>query len=420
MQGTIPAAIHFELRLPLTGWNGKFYMAGCGGFCGSLEADRPGVVNALNHGLRRGYASATSDSGHVGTSVTDGRWALNNPGAEADWGWRSVTETARVSRDLVRAFYRRPAAHSYFAGCSTGGRMGLMSAQRFPQDFDGIIAGAPALDYTGLVATQAAWYVQANTDAAGSEMLDRAKVPLIARSVMEACDAIDGQRDGLIDDPRRCDWQPSRLQCKGAGRPGLPDGTRNRRARPLVHARHRRRWTRAISRWRAEGSEPFWPVWLSGMPGSKQPALIERFATDFLRYMAFVPDAGEAFDARKYDFDRDPPRLATMSRIYDATNPDLSGFRERGGKLLLFHGWADPLVTPQRTLDYYDCRACPHGRQRSHGAVRAALHAAGRRSLRLATRPGRQVDRIRSAAGARSLGGTRRSAGCAAGQLADE
>jgi feruloyl esterase len=95
-------------------------------------------------------------------------------------------------------------------------------------------------------------------------------------------------------------------------------------------------------------------VWLSGIPGSKQPALIERFATDFLRYMAFVPDAGEAFDVRDYDFDRDPPRLATMSRIYDATNPDLSEFRRRGGKLLLFHGWADPIVTPQRTLDYYE------------------------------------------------------------------
>jgi len=353
VQGTIPAAIHFELRLPLTGWNGKFYLAGCGGFCGSLEADRPGVVNALNHGLRRGYASATSDSGHTGASVTDGRWALDNPGAEADWGWRSVTETTRVSRDLVRAFYQRPAVRSYFAGCSTGGRMGLMSAQRFPQDFDGIIAGAPALDYTGLVATQAAWFVQANTNVDGREILDRAKIPLIARSVMAACDAIDGQRDGLIDDPRRCDWQPSRLQCRGAG------GTDCLTSREIAVLDH---WYMPVTGGDGrvlypggapKGSEPFWPLWLSGMPGSKQPALIERFATDFLRYMAFVPDGGATFDVRKYDFDRDPLRLATMSRIYDATNPDLSGFRQRGGKLLMFHGWADPIVTPQRTLEYY-------------------------------------------------------------------
>lgn len=353
VQGTIPQAIRFELRMPVADWNGKFYMAGCGGFCGSLDADRPGVVNALNHGLRRGYASATSDSGHAGASVTDGRWALDNPGAEADWGWRSVTETARVSRDLVRAFYRKPAARSYFAGCSTGGRMGLMSAQRFPHDFDGIIAGAPALDYTGLVATQLAWIVQANTRVRGGETLDRAKVPLVARAVLEACDGIDGQRDGLIDDPRRCDWQPARLQCQGgAGVDCLTAqevGVLDHWYRPVTGGDGRIQYPGGVPR----GSEPYWPVWLSGIPGSKDPALAERFGNDFVRYMAFVPDAGAAFDVRQYDFDRDPPRLATMSRIYDATDPDLTAFRARGGKLLLFHGWADPLVTPQRTLDYY-------------------------------------------------------------------
>lgn len=355
VQGTIPQAIHFELRLPVAEWNGKFYMAGCGGFCGQLEPDgRGSSVNALTHGLRRGYAAAATDSGHTGTSVTDGRWAHDNPQAEIDWGWRAVTETTRVAKDLVRAFYGQPARRAYFNGCSTGGRMGLMSAQRFPQDFDGIIAGAPALDYTGLVATQSAWYVQANTGVDGSEILDRAKVALIARSVMEACDAIDGQRDGLIDDPRRCDPQPSRLRCKGADGPDCLTahelGVLDHWYAPATASDGRVLYPGGAPK----GSEPFWPVWLSGMPGSQQPPLAERFATDFLRYMAFVPDAGEVFEVRQYDFDRDPPRLATMSRIYDAVSPDLSGFRGRGGKLLLFHGWADPIVTPQRTIDYYE------------------------------------------------------------------
>ena len=370
VQGTIPQAIQFELRLPLDGWNGKFYMAGCGGFCGSLLADQPGVVNALNHGLRRGYAAATSDSGHFGANVTDGRWALDNPLAEADWGWRSVTETTRVSRDLVRAFYGAPAARSYFMGCSTGGRMGLMAAQRFPHDFDGIVAGAPALDYTGLVATQAAWIVQANTHPDGSEILDRAKVPLIAQAVLEACDGIDGQRDGLIDDPRRCDWQPSRLQCKGAASAtcltAREIGVLEHWYMPVTGGDGRIQYPGGVPK----GSEPFWPVWLSGIPGTRQPALIERFGTDFLRYMAFVPDAGAAFDARQYDFDRDPPRLATMSRIYDATNPDLTAFRERGGKLLMYHGWADAIVTPQRTLDYHAAM-----RERMGGAEATAQFA---------------------------------------------
>ena len=353
--GTIPQAIQFELRLPITGWNGKFYMAGCGGFCGLLEPDgRGSSVNSLTHGLRRGYAAAATDSGHAGTSVTDGRWALDNPRAEIDWGWRAVTETTRVAKDLVRVFYGRPARVSYFNGCSTGGRMGLMSAQRFPQDFDGIVAGAPALDYTGLVATQAAWYVQANTAADGREILDRAKVPLIAKAVLEACDASDGQSDGLLDDPRQCAWQPAQLACKGAARAdcltAMELGVLDHWYSPVTGGDGRVQYPGGAPK----GSEPFWPVWLSGIPGRPDPALMERFATDFLRYMAFAPDRGEAFDVRQYDFDRDPPRLATMSRIYDATDPDLGAFRARGGKLLLWHGWADPIVTPQRTLDYYD------------------------------------------------------------------
>lgn len=353
VQGVIPRAIRFELRLPLEHWNGKFYMAGCGGFCGQLEPDRPGVVNALNHGLRRGYAAATTDAGHAGENVTDGRWALDDVPAEIDWGWRAVTETTRVSRDLVRAYYGTPARRSYFSGCSTGGRMGLMAAQRFPQDFDGIIAGAPALDYTGLVATQFAWVVQASTSPDGSAMIDRGKVPLVAKVVLDACDAKDGEHDGLIADPRACDWTPDRLACRG---PARADCLTPREVAALDH------WYLPVTDGSGRvqypggvplGSEPFWPLWLSGLPNGTQPPLVERFASDFLRYMAFVPDRGAAFSVRDFDFDRDPPRLATMARIYDATSPDLTAFRDRGGKLLIYHGWADPLVTPQRTLDYY-------------------------------------------------------------------
>jgi hypothetical protein len=354
IKGTIPRAVRFEVRLPLADWNGKFYMAGCGGFCGTVDADQTRVFNALNHGLRRGYAAATTDAGHAADSVTDGRWAYSNLPAEIDWGWRAVAETTRVARDLVRAFYGRPAQRSYFYGCSTGGRMGLVAAQRFPAEFDGIIAGAPALDYTGLVATQFAWFVQANTGTDGREVLDRAKVPLVADAVLRHCDAFDGERDGLIADPRRCDWQPQQLAC-GARRDGKDCLTQHEVAvldhwyMPVTDGSGRVQYPGGVPK----GSEPFWPLWLSGLPGSSQPALITRFAIDFLRYMAFVPDAGPEFAVRDFDFDRDPPRLATMARIYDATSPDLDAFRARGGKLLVYHGWADPIVTPQRTVDYF-------------------------------------------------------------------
>ena len=355
VQGIIPQAIRFELRLPLEPrqWNGKFFMAGCGGFCGTVDADRPGIYNALNHGLRRGYAAGTTDAGHAGSSIADGRWALDDPAAEIDWGWRAVTETTRVSRDLVRAFYGRPAQRSYFFGCSTGGRMGLMEAQRFPADFDGIIAGAPALDYTSLVATQFAWIVQANTSADGREIFDRRKVPLVAQSVIDACDAIDGERDGLIADPRRCDWTPSRLACRSRSETACLTSREvavlDHWYMPVTDGSGRVQYPGGVPK----GSEPYWPRWLSGTPGTHEPALAERFGTDFLRYMAFVPDRGPTMDIRRYDFDRDPSRLRMMAGIYDATDPDLAAFRDRGGKLILYHGWADPLIPPQGTLDYF-------------------------------------------------------------------
>jgi len=352
--GVIRPAINFEVRLPTRDWNGKFYMAGCGGFCGGLDSDLPGFTNAMNHGLRRGYAAATMDGGHWGASRVDGRWAWNDRLAENDWGWRAVTETARVAKSLVATFYGKPQHKSYFAGCSTGGRMGLMEAQRFPADFDGIIAGAPALDYTGLVATQFAWVTQANIRPDGSEILGRGKVANIAAAVTAACDARDGRRDGLIDDPRACDWQPAAMACGTNPSDACltPDevkviekwyaGPRTAAGTPLYPG--------GIPR----GSEPFWPLWLTGNATNRSPPLLTLFAREFLRYMAFAEDPGESYDVRSFDFTRDPPRLAVMARLYNADNPDLSAYAARGGKLIVYHGWADALVTPYRTLQYVE------------------------------------------------------------------
>jgi feruloyl esterase len=352
--GVIRPAINFEVRLPTRDWNGKFYMAGCGGFCGRLDSDLPGFTNAMNHGLRRGYAAATMDSGHWGAHRADGRWAWNDRLAETDWAWRGVAETARVAKTLVAAHYGRPQQKSYFAGCSTGGRMGLMAAQRFPADFDGIIAGAPALDYTGLVATQGAWVTQANLRPDGSEILDRGKVALIATAVEKSCGSRDGHADGLIGDPRACDWQPASLACKGeaaatcltADEVGVLDkwysGPRDSSGKELYPG--------GIPR----GSEPHWPLWLTGRPGDRNPGLVPLFTQDFLRYMAFADDPGESYAVQDFDFDQDPPRLARMAALYNAENPDLGAFAARGGKLIVYHGWADPIVTPWRTLQYVE------------------------------------------------------------------
>jgi len=346
--GYVRPANNFEIRLPVQNWNGKFYMAGCGGFCGTLDSDRPGFTNAMNFGLRRNYAVATMDSGHWGVSVLDGRWAYNNRLAEIDWASRAVTETAKVTKAVMRAYYDQPQKKSYFVGCSTGGRMAAMEAQRFPDDFDGIISGSPALDYTGLVGTFFAWLVQANTGADGKEILTKSKVPLISDAVMKQC----GRTDGLIPDPAACDFKPASLACK----PG-----QNADCLTEAEVKVLDKWYAGPKNAKGEqlfpgglpmGSEFYWPLWLTGIEptGGK---LIYGFAQDFLRYMAFQDDPGERYRVTDFDFDKDPPRLAFMAGIYNAMNPDLSRFKARGGKLLMYHGLADPLVTPQNTLDYY-------------------------------------------------------------------
>ena len=352
--GYVRPAINFEVRLPVADWNGKFYMVGCGGFCGRVLSEQPNFTNAMNFGLRRNYAAATMDAGHWGTGATDGRWAFNNRLAEIDWGTRSVREVARVSRALVAAFHGRPAQRSYFAGCSTGGRQALVEAQQFPADFDGVIAGAPALDYTGLVATSMAWTTRANAGPDGQRLFDPAKVPLVQRAVSEACDAADGLQDGLISEPRRCGFDPARLQC-APGANSTADCLTETEVGVL------RRWYAGARNSRGEqlypggvplGSEPFWPIWLAGTP-ERQP-VNPAFNRDFLRYMAFAEDPGDAYDPLTFDFDRDPPRLAHMAGIYNATSPELRGFRDRNARLIVYQGWADAVVTPERTIGWFE------------------------------------------------------------------
>lgn len=346
--GYIRPSINFEIRLPVQDWNGKFYMSGCGGFCGTLDSDRTGFTNAMNFGLRRNYAVSTMDSGHWGTSVADGRWAYNNRVGEVDWGSRAVTETARTTKAIIRAYYGAPQKKSYFVGCSTGGRMAALEAQRYPDDFDGIISGAPALDYTGLVGTYFAWLVQANTGPDGKEILGKAKVPLIRDAVAKQC----GDATGLVTDPAACTFTPASLLCKpGQNSDCLSEAEVSVLDKWYAGPRNSK-GERVYPDGLPKGSEPYWPVWLTGLE-STGGKLISAFGLDFLRYMAFQDDPGDHYRASDFDFDEDPRRLAFMASIYNAMNPDLSRFMARGGKLLMYQGLADPIVPPRNAIGYF-------------------------------------------------------------------
>ncbi|APX23449.1 MAG: tannase/feruloyl esterase family alpha/beta hydrolase [Rhodobacteraceae bacterium] len=352
---TARPAISIEVRLPMEGWNGKYYQAGCGGFCGILgRADAGGGwVNAMRPGLERGYATATSDSGHHGLSVTEATWAMGNPDAERDWGWRSIGETHRVAQALIGAFYDGASEQAVFQGCSTGGRMAHMAAQRYPDLFDGIIAGAPAMDYTGLVGTAMSWVVQANTAEDGSQILGPHEAKLIGDEVMSQCDGADGKADGLIADPRACEIDLAPLTCEAEDKDSCLDeqelATLTKWREGPRNAAGDQLYPGGIP----EGSEPYWWLWLTGNDKGAGK-LVPAFAKSFGSYMAFPTDPGPEWTPADFDFETDPARLETMAEVYNADSPDLSAFRNAGGKMIVWHGWADSIVTPYKTVKWYE------------------------------------------------------------------
>jgi hypothetical protein len=344
--GYVRPAINFEIRLPLQEWNGKFYQVGCGSFCGTLDTELPGFANAMNFGLRRNYAVSTSDSGHWGSSHSDARWAMNNPVAVMDWAQRSVPETARVSKIILKTFYGTEQKKSYLAGCSTGGRMAAMEALRYPRDFDGIISGAPSLDTVGLGAHLFGWLTQANTGPDGKPVLSPAKVKLLEHAVYEACGEKIGIKDPVITDPRACHFKPSVLQCRAGDAADCLTPAESAAAEKIYSGPFNSSGQQLYPGGAPLGSEPFWPFWVTGT--STAPVQMALLAQEFYRYLAFQPPAGVPFKVTDYDFDKDPYRLAYSASIINAATfnsitgeiefGDMSAFQEAGGKLIIYHG----------------------------------------------------------------------------------
>ncbi|MDX1585259.1 MAG: tannase/feruloyl esterase family alpha/beta hydrolase [Balneolaceae bacterium] len=352
--GYVRPAINFEIRLPTTGWNGKFYMAGCGGYCGTLESEDPGFINAINYGLKRNYAVSTMDGGHWGKNLFDARWAYHDRLAEIDWAYRAVHETARITKMLIKAYYGQDPEQSYFAGCSTGGRQAVMEAMRYPDDFDGVISGCPH-PKTGGTAMLGAWLARANTGPDGKNLITPVEVQIIQEAVYEACDSLDGLEDGLISDPRICRFDPATLACEDSDRESCLTANQIEAVKAF-YAGPRDSEGRQLYAGLPLGSEPYWDSFF-GVTGETADAaddFTRLQSVQFLRYMAFREDPGETYTIEDFNFDRDPQRMEHMAQIYDANDPDLTAFHENGGKLLMWHAWADPAPPPMETIAYYE------------------------------------------------------------------
>lgn len=335
--GTIETEIRFELLLPATSWNGKLYHQGGGGFVGSIPSALPA--------FGRGYATVATDTGHSGSSV-DASWALGRPDRQLNYAHRAVHLVTVVAQQIVTAAYGQGPSHSYFEGCSNGGRQGLMEAQRYPSDFDGIIAGAPALDFTG---TTLGFSFDQQVLAAAP--IPAAKLPLIADAVLAQCDARDRLSDGLVDHPRRCAFDPGVLECPSGDAPDCLSAAQLEAVRKIYAGAADAAGEPLHPGLPpgAEDGELGWQRWLTG-PSALGPPLQSLFSSDFLRFFVF---SDPTYDPLAFDLDRDLAEIEAFSELLDATDPDLSAFRARGGKLILWHGWADPALTPYRTVQYY-------------------------------------------------------------------
>jgi feruloyl esterase len=347
--GYILPAIHFEVRLPVDNWNYKFFMQGCGGLCGSLSISK---YMGGPEGLRRGYAVSNMDAGHWGKDSWDFRWAYNNRQAEIDWAYRAVHETARVSKKIIEKFYGKHPYKSYFQGCSTGGRMALMEATKYPEDFDGIISEGPVMNNTGLYISLH-WAARKNIGSDGKDIISPDDIGLITEAVYEQCDALDGKEDGIIDDPRACNFDPQSLKCDSDN----GEGCLSEEQIEVLEA-----WYGGPKNSKGEqlypggivlGSEPYWGNWIVGNTDNVEDNVLGIASLEFFRYMGFREDPGESYSMFDFDFDNDPARLEYMGKIINSDNPDLDAFEARGGKLIMYHGWADVNVTPWKTIQYY-------------------------------------------------------------------
>ncbi len=345
--GPAPSNIRFAVGLPTKNWNGRFLMAGDGGFDGS-------VALPLNR-LAQGYAAANSDSGHATPAANDASWAFNNRAAEIDYGYRAAEQTTRVAKRIIQSYYDHRIEYSYFEGCSTGGRQALMAAQRDPAAFDGIVGGAPAHNLTGLAIEQNWSLRQFLPDKGkGNSLLGTispAQAGALNAAALAKCDAIDGVKDGLISNPLACKFKAAEHACSRGADPATCLSEAQVKAVQNVYDGPRTSSGRSLYPGKPVGSEAGWPIWLIP-PLNFQGG----FTFSFMNYLFFQNDPGPSPGYNWYDFnfDTDPQQGRLMARILDAVDPDLSDFRERGGKFILYHGWSDGLIPPQRTLEYYE------------------------------------------------------------------
>jgi hypothetical protein len=336
---TADSEIKFAVWLPVSGWNGKYRQEGNGGWAGVIP------YQAMVDPLRRGYVTAATDDGHEGSGAD---WAVGHPEKLIDFGHRAVHEVAVHAKAITRAFYGTDPSRSYFVGCSDGGREGLMEAQRYPDDFDGMVLGAPANRWSHLF-TAFVWNELAQLKTPESK-IPAEKLPAIQNAVLAACDGLDGVKDGLLENPATCKFDPAVLACKGTDSPTCLIPPQLEALKKIYEGPKNPRTGQQIYPGIPPGTEAAtWANWIAAPDPTKS-----------IQAVLGNPYYGQAvfedpkWDVKTMDFDRDfAYGEMKAAPILNSASPDLRSFRARNGKIIQYHGWGDSAISAFASIEYY-------------------------------------------------------------------
>lgn len=348
--GKMQGYVGFETRLPLENWNGKFLMAGCGGNCGGVFADKPGYSNSINYAVARGFAATAHDGGHTG-EASDTSYAIADVKAFEYWTYDSIPAVAQLSKAIVARFYGKASSYNYFAGCSNGGRMGFITAQRYPDLFDGIAAGASIIDFTGNSGLYGGWMVQHTQHSDGSKIFDAKNINKLRLEVIKQCDSLDGVKDGVISHPPACKLNFAPLACKNSEMgcfndsqishvKALYEGIKDSNGKPLFVGT-------------PYGSEHLWEFWFIG--NDKQIGWGAQASQGF-QNLYYQQPVGHQVNIHGIDLASHAREIkqGKLAQLGNALNPDLSDLTQNKTKFLIYHGLSDPLIPAQRTVQYFD------------------------------------------------------------------
>jgi hypothetical protein len=360
-----PAAdsdIKIEVWLPATGWNGKFQGQGNGGFAGSIDFRSMGIA------IGQGYATASTDTGHSAGGA-DASWALGHPEKIIDFGYRAIHLMTQFAKTLVNSYYGSNPQRSYFSSCSNGGRQALMEAQRYPEDYDGIIAGAPANFWTHLL-TGSIWNAQA-LSLDPESYIPASKLAAIGSAVNDACDKLDGTADGILNDPRECKFDPSVLLCKTGDADSCLTAKQIAALKKIYEGAHDSHGREIYPGFLpgAEMGGNGWSTWVTG--ATLRTSLGFEFGAGFFANMVFQK---ADWDITHADIDQSVAAAdEKMAGIMNSVDPNLASFKARGGKLILYHGWDDPAISALNTINYYNSVIGKMGRQNADSFVRVFM-----------------------------------------------